>query len=382
MDIGFVSSHVYPYTKGGVEKRVYEVGKRLSARGHEVTVYGFQWWDGPRVMESEGMTLWGIATPGDQFTRDRRSITEALKFAVKLGLPLYRNGDRHDIIDIASSAEQFPILTGRVVSAIHKSRLVTTWHEVWTYAYWRQYLGVLGSIAWTIQRAALSIDQYPVAVSELTAERLAQSGFHPDNIEVIPNGVDIGAIEGVQPKADGYDLLYVGRLIPEKNVDVLLSAFDRVADRVPGVELGIIGTGDEREKLDALRDSLNNGHRISFLETFEDHRDVYAHMRAAKVFVLPSTREGFGITVVEAMAAGCTPVVVDHPDSAAIEVVGSCGYTPNISVPELATAIERGLERNGGRSDPVERAAQYDWDRITDEVETYYRELLRKQAEP
>jgi glycosyltransferase involved in cell wall biosynthesis len=49
MKIAFVTDVAYPYIKGGAEKRIYELSRRLAASGHDVHVYSIQWWDGPSV---------------------------------------------------------------------------------------------------------------------------------------------------------------------------------------------------------------------------------------------------------------------------------------------------------------------------------------------
>lgn len=61
MDIAFVSNVVYPFTTGGAQKRIYEIGTRLADRGHSITVYGRHFWGGPEEMTYDGMTMRAVS---------------------------------------------------------------------------------------------------------------------------------------------------------------------------------------------------------------------------------------------------------------------------------------------------------------------------------
>ena len=99
---------------------------------------------------------------------------------------------------------------------------------------------------------------------------------------------------------------------------------------------------------------------------------MLAQMRAASVFATPSTREGFGITAVEAMAAGCTVIGANHPDSAVGEVIGDAGFLAEPTVPEIAAMLDSVLDGDRPPTDPVERAQRFDWDQVAeDAIEAY-----------
>ena len=71
MDLCFVSNSSYPYVTGGAEKRIHEIGTRLADRGHDVTVYGRHFWDGPAEITHEGLTLRAVAPEADLSAEDR-----------------------------------------------------------------------------------------------------------------------------------------------------------------------------------------------------------------------------------------------------------------------------------------------------------------------
>ncbi len=376
MRVAFVSNVVYPFVTGGAEKRIHEIGTRLADDGHHVTVYGRHFWDGPEDTTHEGMTLRAVAPETDLYAGERRSITEALNFAARALPPLRRHlaRDEHDLL-VASVFPYFPVLSTKLASLGTDTPLVTTWHEVWG-KYWEEYLGHLAPFGKLTERITARTPQHPVAISGLTADRLAAIGPAREDVEVVPNGIDVDQVRDAPLPDQGYDVLFAGRLLEHKNVDLLLEAFDAVvADH--DATLGIIGEGPEQDRLKRQARSLDSADRVSFLGFLNDYEDVLGHMRAARVFASPSIREGFGITYVEAMAAGCIVIGADHPDSAADEVVDDAGYLREPTVDGVAAALDSALSGNSPPGNPEQRAQRFDWDEVATQAERVYRQAIR-----
>lgn len=375
MRIAFISNVVYPFVTGGAEKRIHEIGTRLSNNGHDVTVYGRHFWDGPKEISLDGMTLRAVASEAELYSGERRSITEALDFSARSLLPL-RNAlqrNEHDVT-VASVFPYFPVLSTKLASLNTSTPMVTTWHEVWG-CYWEEYLGSLAPFGKFTESVAAHTPQYPIAVSGVTAGRLATIGPDRDRIKTVPNGIDINQVRNAPLPKRGYNVLYVGRLVEHKNVDLLLSAFDNIAEDYD-LTLGIIGDGPERERLEVMQSSLSHSDRICFLGFLDDYEEVLGHMRAADIFVSPSTREGFGMTFVEAMAADCTVIAADHPNSTAEEVIGDAGFLVNPTVESLTETLTIVINGERPRIDSVERAQRYDWDGVADRAESAYQDAI------
>lgn len=369
MDVAFVSNVVYPFVTGGAEKRIHEIGTRLVERDHDVTVYSRHFWDGPRETTHEGMTLRAVSPERDLYGEDgQRSIGEALEFAKDAVRPLRQNAADHDVV-VASVFPYFPVLAAKLALAGTGTPLVTTWHEVWG-DYWNEYLGTLGPFGKAVEHATARVPQHPIAVSGVTADRLAARGQPRERIRTVPNGIDYDQIRRVEPAADAFDVLFAGRLIEDKRVGVLLDAFDAVDT---DATLGIIGDGPHRDALERQAAGLDSADRVTFLGFLDDYEDVLAHMRGARVFASPSTREGFGITYAEAMAAGCLVVGADHPNSAADEVIQDGGFLVEPTVDALAETLERALRGVTPPANPEDVARQFDWDNVATEAAEAYR---------
>ncbi|EMA43499.1 glycosyltransferase [Halococcus morrhuae DSM 1307] len=379
MRIAFVSNVVHPFVKGGAQKRIHEIGTRLAADGHDITVYGRQFWDGPGEITHEGLTLRAVAPAAGLYTDDRRSITEAIDFAARLARPLHRRlaADDHDLV-VASVFPYFPVLASKLATLGTDTPLVTTWHEVWR-DYWESYLGGAAPFGKVIEYVTARLPQQPIAVSGITADRLAGIGPSRESIDVVPNGIDVDRIQSAPlPEShghDSYDVLFAGRLIEDKNVALLLDAFDAVADQTDAT-LGIIGDGPEATRLQRQARRLNHADRISFLGFLDEYDRVLGHMRAARVFASPSTREGFGITCAEAMAADCTVIAAEHPESAASEVLSNAGVLVRPEQSQLTEALKQALAGERPVMDPKKRAATYDWDSVATKAEIVYNKAI------
>jgi glycosyltransferase involved in cell wall biosynthesis len=143
-------------------------------------------------------------------------------------------------------------------------------------------------------------------------------------IEVMSGGIDAGRYAARSERTGrDLDLVFVGRLVPVKRVDVLLEAAARVARERPGLRVAIVGDGPLRGDLERQAADLGLAGNLSFL----GHRDDVAKWLArARVFVLTSDSEGLALSVMEASMAGLPCVVSDVGDLADLVVDGRNGW--------------------------------------------------------
>ena len=375
MRIAFVYDAVYPYILGGVEKRVWELAHRLVKRGHEVHIYGMQLWEGDKTIVKGGVTLHGVCQPRKLYSKGKRKTTQAITFGFSVFLPLAR--ERFDVVD----CQQFPYisaLSSLISCRISRSHLVITWHEVWG-IYWYEYLGKTGSVGKFLERIIALSSGKNIAVSEITSNSLKHLVGNSKEITIIPNGIDLSTIEAIRPSESTSDLIFVGRLIKEKHVDLLLESVKHLKDIYPSIRCTIIGDGPERSALETKARNLEIDANVQFIGFLNDPDEVIARMKAAKVFVLPSTREGFGISVIEALACGIPVVTIDHPQNASRAFISStCGALSRLDSIDMTEKINNVMiHARDMNTTCISIARGYDWETITDIVENYYEDISR-----
>lgn len=160
-----------------------------------------------------------------------------------------------------------------------------------------------------------------IAVSDAVRTSLLLHGIEPEKIVVVRNGIDLERYHADVPHntlraeygipENAFACIFIGRLISDKAVDVLIGALANV----PGMHAYIVGTGPEEDSLKRQSARLGLEERAHFLGARSDIPEL---LRAADVLVLPSRREGFGLVALEARAAGLPVVLADFPASAEI----------------------------------------------------------------
>jgi glycosyltransferase involved in cell wall biosynthesis len=370
--VALVSDAIFPYSCGGREIRYHELIRRLA--GHaELHVYTMRWWDGPRVRRDEVVTLHGISRLHPMYTRNRRSLKQAIFFALACTQLLV---SRFDVLE-ADHMPLLQILVLRFVTTIKRKRFVVTWHEVWGRPYWRQYLGRVGLIAWFVEYLAMRLPDHIIAASSHTAERLCARLGVGTSITVAPNGIDLEAVRDSYPHDVSTDLVVVSRLMPHKRINMLLDAMAFLHAEGISVTCRVIGDGPEREELRSHARILGIERAVEFRHDVQEQKEVYELVKAAKVFVLPSAREGFGIAVLEALACGVPVVTTSAPDNLAQHLVARSpnGIICDSTASAIADAVKSLLEAHSSSAneDPGDDhlwLAEYNWDDIANRVIT------------
>ncbi|MCC7551124.1 MAG: glycosyltransferase family 4 protein [Methanobacterium sp.] len=377
MKIAYIYDAVYPWVTGGAEKRVYELARRMVQEGHEVHWYSWGWWwpeKGKKDITFEGIHLHGVGQPYELYTDNRRSIKEALLFAVKL-LPVLMKED-YDIVD-CQGFPFFSCFSAKIHSLLGKSKLIITVHEVWG-DYWYQYLGPIGFFGKLVESIMFRLTNRLIAVSEKTLTDLGKIR-NTNESKVIANGINFKEIMNADPVHRKWQVVYAGRITKEKRVDLLINALGEVRDEIPDISALIIGEGPDISRIKKMVDDLNLNDNITFLGFMDDYYDLISYLKSSEVFVLASEREGFGIVVLEANASGLPVVVVKSPLNAAIDLIseGENGFVAQANVSDVKNKIIAALRNKDEMKKHSQNIAKkYDWDDITPLLEEFYQESL------
>jgi len=374
MKIALVYDAIYPYIKGGGEKRFYEIGRKLAKKGHQVHLYGMKLWDGADVIKQNEMYLHGICKAKKLYTKEgRRSILQAIYFGFHSTKLIKED---FDVIDCCGFP-YFSLFACKLTSIIKKKPLYTTWFEVWGKNYWYEYIGWKGYLGYIIEKLAVLMPDKIISVSKHTTYKLKNELNSKKLICMVPNGIEFDLITRIKPAKEKSDVIFVGRLVSHKNVDILIKSIKLIKEKNPEIKSLIIGDGPEKKRLEVLARKLNLGKNIKFLGFLENNNDVYALIKSSKVFVLPSTREGFGMVVTEANACGIPVITINHEDNAAKDLIeeGKNGFVCQLDEEEIAKRIIRISINNSSREMQkicMDLAKKYDWDKIIDKIEGVY----------
>ncbi len=318
MRIAFVYDALVPYTTGGAERRFHELATRLAVR-HDVHYVTWRFWGPEPTMVRDGITYHGVGTPRAFYGADGlRTVREMVAFAVRLAGVLARLDV--DVIDI-SATPYLPVYSAWLATRVTHTPLVATWHEYWG-PHWQTYLAdrpIVARLARVAEQTARPLADHRVAVSEFTSRRMGGPRASRGATTVVANGVDLARL-AVPAPSRRRDLVFVGRLISEKRVDLLIQAVARLARDRPRLQCLIVGDGPERDRLTALVVELGVAQQVTFAGRVADD-EIARVMSDSRMLVLPSAREGYGITVVEAQACGLVPLVARSPLSAAPDLV-------------------------------------------------------------
>ena len=271
----------------------------------------------------------------------RRRILPPLVFGLGVLWHLLRHGRRYDVVHTCAFP-YFSLFAAALLRPLRRYGLVVDWFEVWSRAYWHDYLGGLqGRIGALVQRACAAVPQRAFCFSELHAARLRAEGLRGRS--PCCGGSTPGSLEPAPARAADPLVLFAGRLIPEKRVTLGVAAVvqRRRADRGPA---GRVLRRRPRAPGAARGDRRARRRGDLSAPGFADAELVEADMRRALCMLLPSRREGYGMVVVEASAHATPSIVVAGEDNAATELVqdGVNGVVVASADPEaVARAIVR-----------------------------------------
>lgn len=357
MNIAYISPRFAPDV-GGVETVVAQLATRVAAAGHHVEVLT-QAHDRrlPRVDVIDAVTVRRFAVPAP---------SQHYAFAPGLWTYLTRAARRYDVLH----AHNYHALPSLGAALMNRRPLVFSPHY---HGSSQSSLRTLLHIPYRAAGAAVfRRASRVICVSEAEAA-LVRRHFPgaSERLTVIPNGVDVAAISAAPPYAqDKAIVLSVGRLEEYKNVQRAIEALAHLDD---AFALRVIGDGPARSALEALARRLCVQDRVKFLGRVDDDA-LRRWYRTARVYVNMSSHEAFGITLLEAIAAGAGVVAADIP--AFRDVAAGSGALAATLIPldtdaaALAHAIRAVDTRRGTRAAPP-RVSSWD-DVVAQTVQVYH----------
>lgn len=290
---------------GGVHKTITEVAKRLSRKGHNVTVFQANPMNLSAEEVYEGFKIIRVKSNfGDKLYGFHPEFISFLK-------KYYKNLNP-DIIHVHGYHTLFSPELIFLFKKIYPNTPLffsphfgTSSHDTFGGKYlWSPYNKLIGN-------RVVEIPTLIIAASKFEAKNIHNIlGVPKEKIKIIPHGVDLIEVNtNFKIKKESINILYVGYLIELKGVQYIIQAISELISQTNiKVKLIIVGKGPYEKNLKKLADKLNVSKNIDW-KGFMSSSDLINEYKKADVFVLPSKSENYGISVSEALALG-TPSIV------------------------------------------------------------------------
>ncbi len=381
----------YPPGPGGVERHVAEIAPRLAARGHRVEVFTtelyreFPWEELPPSVPREEATAFGAVHRLPAW-----SLPGELHYTFFRGLDARLRATRPDVVHAHTYGTHQASVAARLERRTGTPFVLTAhFHPIWS---------IEGG--WFRRRLRSTYDRFlagPVLgraarliVQTREEERLVRElGVALPPVTIVPPGYTPAPEPGPGERGfatrhgvAGPYVLFVGRLASNKGLVRLVEAFAPLARREPGAALVLVGAdGGVATSVDARARELGISGSVRRLGFLASEGELAAAYREARVAVLPSDYEAFGLVLLEALAQG-TPVVASRVGGIP-EVVedGRSGLlVPPGDTAALRDALERvwadpELARRLGDTGRREVVPRYSWEALADRLSEVYREV-------
>jgi glycosyltransferase involved in cell wall biosynthesis len=219
----------------------------------------------------------------------------------------------------------------------------------------------------TVLQMAIKHAKISVAVSKATEADIKQN-YKTGRVLVVGNGVNYNAFREIEKHRKKYTVAYLGRVSKEKGVCTLLEVWSKIIKHTPSSMLVLIGgiSDNFKDECQYLVEKFSLSKNVVFTGFISD-KQVVSVLNSSKMFVFPSTEEGFGLAVLEAMAAGLPCILSDLP-ALRENFDGSAIFVQPYDVEGFAQAILsllsdhdkfKFLQKEGKRI-----AKKYSWDNI------------------
>ena len=313
MEILYITKTSVVDRGGGGETRAREVTKRLADRGHSVTILCGKTGPGlERWTEFNSCNVRHVTCVPDRVLRwprvgfyAPRYLFAFVSFPLLLRYFITRESDV-----CIENMTPYPTLS-IIAAKLFGIPIVAVQHEFHGWESFEAYDPLTGCIQIVVQNI-LRILEYDLVIvpTTYTKDRFSEYGIPPGRIRVIPNGINAEKYRKPTMIKDDHRLISIGRLTRRKGHDVVIRAFARISEEVPKAKLDILGTGPDKERLTRLAQELNVDDTVTF-HGYVPEEEKIERLNRASVFIFGSRQEGFGLVLLEAMAAG-VPIVATH----------------------------------------------------------------------
>jgi len=388
MKILYFTQLFYPKIFGGGEYLFYQWSKELKKKGHQVFVIAQNLQDTKSYETIDRIKIFRVGSKISGSGTLPIGIGQNLSYLFSSYFKGIKVIKEHKI-DLIHSNTYIPVISAQWCSNKTKIPHIATVHDVYLTSkkdFWKN---------WSNQQKTSSLTKCLGPYIEKKIVKTNVTLFHTvseqsksdieslgttKKIAVIPNGIDPSIYEN--GKTSENQIIFIGRLVFYKNLEVVIDAFSKVITKIPDVKLVIIGDGPMKDSLVKKTKSLKLQDNIIFKGNVSEQEKIKL-LQQSQVLVNPSLVEGFGIVVLEEFASS-KPVIVsdskplsdlvdDSVDGFVVSSTNSSAWAEKIV--ELLSNPDKGKKM--GEEGRKKVVSKYNISKLSDDLISLYEEVLR-----
>jgi len=343
-----------PWVGGGGAVRAFQINKRLSGKGHKITIISGKYPNAKDYKENDNLYFKFLGNGKNYFISVFSYAYESMKY-------LKKYAKEYDIV-IEDFAPWNPVFS----KSFHNKTILQLHHKEGINIFKRYF--IFGFPFMLIENFYPKLYKNIITVSEISKNKFGVDAF------ILPNGIDENLI--FKENKTGEYIAYIGRIdLYNKGLDLLIDAFSDI-----NIPLYIAGKGKDEKKLLEMIDKKGLKNKIKFVG-FLTEKEKIDFIKNSRFIIMPSRFEGQGIVALEAAALGKPMVVSDIPE---LNYVVKSGFGISFKSENINDLKEKLLFmwKNDYLIQEMtkkgkEFAKEYTWDKITENYEKYLLEKLK-----
>lgn len=381
-------------TTGGGELIFFYLAEEMVRRGHHVDVICQDFANIKEEDQLAGVNVNRIKPIVDHKGGLPRSIIQNIRYIINAVL---KGSDiiRKKKIDIIHSNAFSPIIVGSILAKVHNIPVAATIHDVFTIDspdQWKKWATqndgsrITSIVGPLLEKITVKMPTDIILTpSEASKQKIVKFNIKSSKLTVVPNGIDVTDYDALGFEKDYQNyVVFIGRLVFYKNLDIIISSFKEVIQKLPQAKLVVIGSGPMRCRWEKMVSELGLNQSIIFTG-YVPHKRKVELLSKCSALLLPSVYEGFGLVLLEAFAMS-KPVLVanvkpyDEIVDEGIDAFMLPAHNPHKwSDKILFMLLNKTICRNMGNKGRLKVENKFSIQTVVDQIESLYFDVVKRK---
>lgn len=384
MKILYFTQLFYPAVFGGGEYIFYHWAKELVKKGHEVFVITQRLHETKSHEIVDGINIFRVGSAPKLSGTLPVGLYSNISFLISSYFQGIKIGKKYNV-DVIHSNTYIPVFSAQwCANKLHIPHIATV-HDVYYTSkkdFWKNW-SEQSQMSWISKIAGPKIEKMIAkkkvtafhTVSEKSKSDLLELGVSRE-ISVIPNGIDVNDYN-IETTESKNQVIFVGRLIFYKNIEIIIDAINKVVKKIPDVKLVIVGDGPQKLELIKKVESLDLQSSVTFTGNISEQEKIQL-INESRILLNPSLIEGFGIVVLEGFACKKPILVSDSKPLSDLITESEDGYvlpahdSDKWAEKIIGLLLNPKMAENMGESGKQKVILQYSISQLTDKLITLY----------